>query len=208
MCLIHPSMSNAYLWERTLPPLCGTLPSLMAGHHSKVGTFVFSSPKCICWYPSAHTSVCLCCQAISWRGRRKAPPDGLSSTLMCTNQRRMRPRGWLKESCMRWGCLLSTALACLRPVSPPNPSCLLVGILVASMCCISLVVVRFFKQFLCRLQPRQVNQCAWQCMMWRTAHAAWSGWLQRRSELEAWMVTPLNTARKEVRGTTLLVTSF
>lgn len=57
----------------------------------------------------------------------------------------------------------------------------------------------------CHLQPRQVNQCAWQCTMWQTAHAAWSGWLQRRSELEAWMVMLSNTARKEVRGLTLLV---
>lgn len=66
------------------------------------------------------------CQVISWRGRRKAPPDGQSSTLMYMIQLHMRLRGWLRVFCMRWGCLLSTALACLHQVSPPNPLCLLV----------------------------------------------------------------------------------
>lgn len=61
-----------------------------------------------------------------------------------------------------------------------------------------------FKSF-CHLQPRQVNHCVWQCTMWQIAHAAWSGWLQRRLELEVWMVILLNTARKEVRGPILLI---
>lgn len=131
MCPTPLSTSNAYLLERTLPPLCGTPPSLMVGHHLKVKDRLFMSllityMRFICWYPSTHMFLCLLHQVILWRGRRKAPPDGQSSTLMYTNQRHMRPRGWLKASCMRWGCLLSTALACLSPVSTPNPSCLLV----------------------------------------------------------------------------------
>ncbi len=67
-------------------------------------------------------------QVISWRERRKAPLDGRSSTLTYMTQPHMRPRGWLKAFCMRWGCLLSTALACLSQASTPNPSCLLVRI--------------------------------------------------------------------------------
>lgn len=67
-------------------------------------------------------------QVISWRGRRRAPPDGQSSTLMYITPPRTRLRGWLRVFCMRWGCSLSTASACLHQVSPPNPSCLLVHI--------------------------------------------------------------------------------
>lgn len=88
--------------------------------------------QCLCWYPYAHMFLCLFHQVISWRERRKAPPDGQSSTLMCMNQRHMRPKGWLKASYTRWGCLLSTALACLSPVSTLNPLCQLVGNAAAS----------------------------------------------------------------------------
>lgn len=67
-------------------------------------------------------------QVISWRGRRRALPDGQSSTLTYMIRPHMRLRGWLKVFCMRWGFLLSTALACLNQVSTPNPSCLSVRI--------------------------------------------------------------------------------
>lgn len=52
----------------------------------------------------------------------------------------------------------------------------------------------------CQPQPQLVSQHVWQSMMWQTAHAAWSGLLQRGLELVVWMVTLLNTARKEVTG--------
>lgn len=39
----------------------------------------------------------------------------------------MKLRGWLKEFCMKWGCLQLTASACLSRVSTPNPSCPLVS---------------------------------------------------------------------------------
>lgn len=67
-------------------------------------------------------------QVTSWRGRRKALADGQSSTLMYTNRPHTRLRGWLKVFCTRWGCLRSTASACLSQVSAPNPSCPLVRI--------------------------------------------------------------------------------
>lgn len=139
-------------------------------------------------------------QVISWRGRRKAPPDGQNSTLMYMNQLHMRPRGWLKVFCMRWGCLLSTALACLRQVSALNPSCLLVRMLSPSFSAFSPSQPRYSLESFCfcHLQPQLVSQHVCRCMMWQTAHAPWSGSPQRRLELGVWMAILLNTARKEV----------
>lgn len=148
MCLTPLRISDAHPWERTAPASFGTLPSLMAVHHSKVKDgfclhlFIFNGLCIWNFNDISWVSVCLkllfcLCftvslfllhQVISWRGRRKAPPDGQNSTLMFMNRLHMRLRGWLKVLCMRWGCLPSTALACLHQVSPPNPSCQLVRI--------------------------------------------------------------------------------
>lgn len=85
-------------------------------------------------------------QVISWRGRRRAPPDGQSSTLMYMNRPHMRLRGWLKAFCMRWGCLLSTASACLSQASAPSPSCLLVNITATFLCFSFLIAHLLFDQ--------------------------------------------------------------
>lgn len=47
-------------------------------------------------------------------------------------------------------------------------------------------------------QPPPVSPQSWPLRTSRTLRAHWSGWLRRRSELEGWMGTSSNTARKEV----------
>lgn len=68
-------MSNASLWERTLPPLCGTLLNLMAGHHSKVkGRFFlcFPSPKCDVYVDTLLlTCLCVCSKGYLMERKKK-----------------------------------------------------------------------------------------------------------------------------------------
>lgn len=207
--LILLRTSNASQWARTQPPSHGRPPNLMAARHWKARQHLYShEERCARTLPpAAADDLSLLRQVISWRGRRKAPAGGPSSTLMSTSRRRTRPRGWSRASCMRWGSLPSTASACLSPASTPSPSCPLVRSATTSAAS-SLLEASVLHMSFCRPQLRLASRRVCRCTMWRTAPAPWSGLLQRRSEPEAWMATSLNTAKKEVVQSNIMLLCF
>lgn len=83
----------------------------------------WSSLSASCAFHLSLCHVCIFAKAIWWRGRRRGHQDGQSWILTSTHLLHLRPRGWLKECCMKWECLLSMRSACLHRVWTPSPSC-------------------------------------------------------------------------------------